>query len=412
MNESIKKGALMMQYRVDQKTGNKLSILGFGCMRFPKNLGATDMQKTEMLIKKAINEGINYFDTAYIYGGSEEALGQVLLKNNLREKVYIATKLPLMICRSVADFDKYFNIELERLKTDYIDYYLMHMITDVKLWEKLCSWGIEDWIKEKKKSGKIKQIGFSFHGKRDDFLELLDAYDWEFCQIQYNYSDENYQAGVTGLKKAAEKGIPVIIMEPLLGGKLATGLPPSAVALFKQANSELSPAAWALRWLWNQPEVTLLLSGMNDSKQLEENIRIANDATPNMLTEQENETYRKVISAFSASYKVHCTGCNYCMSCPHGVNIPACFAAYNTYYSISKGAGIQQYVMSTGGMSDFQSYASHCKKCGKCEKHCPQNIEIIKSLEAVSKKMEPIWYKPAMSIARKVMRNNKKLPKK
>ena len=255
-----------MKYRTNPKNGDNLSILGFGCMRFAGNslsksfMGKPDAQKSEDLIMSAIGKGVNYFDTAYVYSGSEEILGKTLTKYNLRKKVYIATKMPLIMCKSKSDLDKYFKRQLERLQTDYIDYYLFHMLSDTETWDKLCEWGVESWIQEKKSSGQIRQIGFSYHGSRDDFLTLLDVYDWDAVTIQYNYSDENYQAGITGLKKAASKGIAVMIMEPLLGGQLVTGLPPAAISRFKKANPDLSPAAWALRWIWNKPEVTLLLS--------------------------------------------------------------------------------------------------------------------------------------------------------
>jgi len=218
--------------------------------------------------------------------------------------------------------------------------------------------GIESWIREKKAAGQIKQIGFSYHGSRDEFLSLLDVYDWDFVLIQYNYSDENYQAGVTGLKKAAAKGIPVMIMEPLLGGQLATGLPQAAVSRFQKTNPDRTPAAWALRWVWDKPEVTLLLSGMNEMGQLEENIRIAETASPNMLSQGEMEAFQDVKKIFNESYKIHCTGCHYCMPCPHGVNIPVCFTAYNTYFSISKETASLQYSMSTL-LSQKPGYASH-----------------------------------------------------
>ena len=220
-----------MQYRTDMKSGNQLSILGFGCMRFPRNLTQIDVNRTEQLIVKAVQEGVNYFDAAYMYGGSEDTLGAILAKNNLRDKVFIATKLPFAKCKTRHDFDTLFDTQLQRLHTDYIDYYLMHNLGDVHTWQTLCELGIEKWIEEKKEAGQIKNIGFSFHGIHDEFLKLLEVYDWDFCQIQYNYLNTNYQAGVAGLKKAADKGLPVIIMEPLLGGKLATGLPAKAVEM-------------------------------------------------------------------------------------------------------------------------------------------------------------------------------------
>jgi predicted aldo/keto reductase-like oxidoreductase len=392
-----------MQYRTDTKSGNQLSILGFGGMRFPKNVLQTDIKKTEQLILKAVEGGVNYFDTAYIYGDSETVLGQIISNNNLRDKIYIATKLPLMKCKSYVDFDALFNAQLERLKTDYIDYYLMHNLSDTAEWENLRTFGIENWIKEKKAAGKIKNIGFSFHGIHDEFIKLLDAYDWEFCQIQYNYINTHYQAGTAGLQAAAQRGLPVIIMEPLLGGKLATGLPQNAALKFSSADSTLTPAAWGLRWLWNQKEVTVVLSGMNESSQLEENISIANDAVPEMLTTREADVFESVIKLFNASYKVACTGCNYCMPCPHKVNIPACFSAYNVSYTVGWISGIQLYFTSIGIMNALGNYAaSRCKKCGACEKKCPQHLPIMASLGAVKKRMEPWWVMLAAAILRRI----------
>jgi predicted aldo/keto reductase-like oxidoreductase len=379
-----------MQYRADTKSGNSLSILGFGCMRFPKkNISQIDIDKTEALILKAVQNGINYFDTAFTYTHSEEILGQIIEKNNLREKIFLATKLPLIQFRKYRDFNSFFNVQLDRLKTDFIDYYLLHNLSDTGLWKSLCEIGIERWIEEKKKSGQIRNIGFSFHGKQNEFFQLLDVCDWDFCQIQYNYININYQAGMAGLKKASEKGLPVFVMEPLLGGKLASGLPKKAVKIFKSANSALSPAEWALRWLWNQGEVTLVLSGMNADFQLEENIKTANGSVPDMLNKEEAAAFESVIKLFNASYKIPCTGCNYCMPCPHNVNIPGCFAAYNVSHTAGMYSGVQQYLTSTGVNNPRINYAaSNCKQCGVCEKRCPQHIQIIKSLKKTSKRME------------------------
>jgi predicted aldo/keto reductase-like oxidoreductase len=396
-----------MKYRIDPKSGNELSVLGFGCMRFPRTRGFIDMQKTESIILEAIDQGINYFDTAYIYGGSEETLGSILKKNSLRDKVYIATKLPLIYIRSSQDFDQIFDKQLERLQTNTIDYYLMHNIASLSQWEKLCSMGIEDWIKAKKTEGAIREIGFSFHGIRDEFLKVIDAYDWDFCQIQYNYANENFQAGVTGLKKASQKGMAVIIMEPLLGGKLANGLPKEAVEMLRKANPDLSPAAWALRWLWNQPEVTVILSGMNVSDQVKENLHIADTSSPFMLSDEENETLKKVNDIFGKYNKITCTGCNYCMPCPKNVNIPSCFASYNASFSFGRIAGMTMYITSSGALSDDQSGAGLCVKCGKCEAHCPQNIKIREALDDVRGRMEPFWYRWGTSIARRIMNRKK-----
>jgi predicted aldo/keto reductase-like oxidoreductase len=376
-------------------------------MRFPrKNITRIDVIKSEQLIIKAVQNGVNYFDTAYVYGGSEEVLGQIIQKNNLRDKIFLATKLPLGKCNKYEDFDVLFQTQLDRLRTNYIDYYLIHNLSDTNLWKNLCELGIEKWIEEKKKSGQIRNIGFSFHGTQNEFLQLLEAYEWDVCQIQYNYINTNYQAGTEGLKKAAEKGLPVIVMEPLLGGKLANGLPSKAVNVFKSASSaraaehnSISPAVWSFRWLWNQKEVAVVLSGMNEDSQLEENITAANDSVPDMLTEEENAAYETVIKIFNASYKIPCTGCNYCMPCPHKVNIPGCFTAYNISYIVGRFSGILQYITSTGVTDPRKNYtASRCTKCGNCEKHCPQHISIIKSLEKVSKRMEPFWFKTAIKL--------------
>lgn len=383
-----------MQYRIDKKSGNKLSVLGLGCMRFPRTFGRIDLAKTEELITYAVENGLNYFDTAWMYPGSEETLGTILKKNNIREKVFIATKLPVIFLKDSSDhnYDKYFNQSLDRLKTDYIDYYLMHMLTDFDQWKKLKSKGIEDWIAKKKKSGQIKRIGFSFHGPGDEFLKIIDDYDWEGCLIQYNYSDENFQAGVRGLRAAAEK-MPVVIMEPLLGGKLATGLPKDAVNIFKKADASLSPAAWGLNWVWNQQEVTSLISGMSTMEQLEENLRLADDSSAGMLTSEKLAVYKSALEIISRTCKVRCTGCNYCMPCPAGVNIPGSFSAFNARYSLGFVQGFRQYIMSTGFLSEKECSPRLCVKCKKCESHCPQNISIMKELETVRKKMEPWWIK-------------------
>ncbi|MCL2265548.1 MAG: aldo/keto reductase [Treponema sp.] len=408
-----------MQYRIDRKTGNKISILSLGCMRFPGKLGI-DMQKTEELVMHAIDKGVNYFDTAWIYPGSEEALGAVLHKNNVRYKVYIATKLPLILYKSgsaEADFDKYLNQSLERLKTDYIDYYLLHMITDMEQWTRFKNWGIESWLAKKKSSGQIKHVGFSFHGSGSEFLKIIDDYDWELAQIQYNYFDENFQAGVKGLRAASAK-MPVVIMEPLLGGKLAAGLPKDAVKIFNDAGAQpgdgrherTSPVGWALNWLWNQSEVTSVLSGMSTMAQLNENLGYAEKSSANMLDDSQKNVYKSVLESLNRACKVRCTGCNYCMPCPVGVNIPGSFSAYNTIYSMGYIEGMKQYATSSGLMNVKSASPALCINCGKCETHCPQKIEIMKELKTVRKKMEPLFIKFIGFCARAVFgkKRNKK----
>jgi len=381
-----------VQYRIDKKSGNKLSILGFGCMRFPGVFGRIDLQKVEEMLMHSIEKGLNYFDTAWIYPGSEETLGVVFERNHVREKIFIASKLPLVMIKSKADFEKYFDQSLLRLKTNYIDYYMMHMITDLDQWKKLKSMGIEDWIANKKKSGQIRQIGFSFHGTGDEYLKILDDYDWECSLIQYNYSDENFQAGVTGLRAATAR-MPVMIMEPLLGGKLADGLPKDAVKIFQKADANLSPAGWALNWVWNQSEVTLLLSGMNSMEQLDENLRLADAAAPDMLGDAEKYTIKNALESVNRACKIRCTGCNYCMPCPLGVNIPGSFSAYNTIYTLGYATGLRQFLFSVGFLSEKGSSPSLCVKCGKCESHCPQHLPIMKDLVTVRKRLEPWWLK-------------------
>ncbi|MDD2970998.1 MAG: aldo/keto reductase [Lachnospiraceae bacterium] len=379
-----------MNYR-DNNQGEKLSILGFGCMRFPKKGNSMDMPETEREILHAIEKGVNYFDTAYIYPGSEEALGTILEKNHCRDQVNIATKLPHYLVKTGADFEKYFREELKRLKTDHIDYYLMHMLPDVNVWNHLIEIGVLDFIHEKKEKGQIRHIGFSYHGNTDTFIELLNAYPWEFCQIQYNYLDEHSQAGRRGLQAAAEKHIPVIIMEPLRGGRLVTALPKAARDAFGETAIKRSPAEWAFRWLWNQPEVTVVLSGMNSMEMLEENIRIASKVQAGQQTEQDAHMYQKVIAGINEKTKVPCTGCAYCMPCPFGVDIPGSFRCYNVSYTDNYSNGFREYLMCTL-MRNKRSNASLCRECGACEKHCPQSIQIRRELKNVRKRFEnPIF---------------------
>ena len=385
-----------MQYRFD-KHGNKISVLGYGCMRFTKNVTGTVMEKTEKELMAAYEEGVNYYDTAYIYPDSEAALGKILEKNGIRKNVAIATKLPHYLIKSKEGAEKCFQEELRRLRTDYVDYYLMHMLSDVKTWERLIHLGIKDWIEEKKASGQIRQIGFSYHGNSDMFCKLIDAYDWDFCQIQYNYLDEHSQAGRTGLHHAAAKGIPVIIMEPLRGGKLVNHLPEKAKKLFSEYAIKRTPAEWAFRWLYNQPEVTCVLSGMNSLEMVEENIKTADSARVGELTDTDFELYKNVVDAINEKMKVGCTGCRYCMPCPKQVDIPGVFSAYNKKYTEGWFHGMVDYIMCTILRKDATS-ASNCVGCGKCEMHCPQGINVREELKKVQKEMEGPVYKLARKI--------------
>lgn len=385
-----------MKYRKD-KYGNDISVLGFGCMRFPRKNGAIDMAETEKEVMAAIEGGVNYFDTAYIYPGSEAALGEILAKNGVREKVHIATKLPHYLIKSREGMERIFKEHLKRLKTDYIDYYLMHMLTDDLTWEKLKQMGILDFLEEKKRSGAIRQIGFSYHGNTEKFCRLVDAYDWDFCQIQYNYMDEHSQAGRRGLQYAYEKGIPVVIMEPLRGGKLVKNLPQQAKEEFGKFPIRRTPAQWAFRWLWDQKEVTCVLSGMNSMEMLLDNMDTASTTEIGELGEEEQAMLSRVLAAINANMKVGCTGCGYCMPCPKGVDIPGTFASYNLRYSEGKFSGLKAHFMCSAARQDSTA-AYNCVQCGKCESHCPQHIAIRQELKNASKELEGPLYRAARKI--------------
>ncbi len=396
-----------MQYRKDRH-GDELSILGYGCMRFSRKGGGVDIEKTGEELMAAYRAGVNYFDTAYIYPGSEAALGEILARNGIRKNVRIATKLPQYLVRNLQSLDRFFEEELSRLQTDYVDYYLMHHLTDVAQWERLKTVGILDWIAGKKASGAIRNIGFSYHGNTDNFLKILVDYDWDFCQIQYNYLDETTQAGVAGLKAAAERGIPVIIMEPLRGGKLVNKLPEAAKRLISGNERGWSAAEWALRWLWDQPEVTVVLSGMNSVEMVEENVRTASDARAGVFTADDRAFLQRVLGIIKEKEKVGCTGCRYCMPCPKGVDIPGIFAGYNTMYTESPTAGRSQYFQ-TVALAAEPSFASQCIQCGKCEQHCPQGIPIREKLQEAERALLPWPMKAFVQLGRRfLLRKGKK----
>ena len=390
-----------MQYRKD-RNGNELSILGYGCMRFTRKAGGIDIEKAEREILAAYRAGVNYYDTAYIYPGSEAALGQILQRNGIRDKVHVATKLPQYLIQRSTAFDRYFDEQLRRLRTDHIDYYLMHQLTDFAQWEKLKELGILDWIAEKKRTGAIRNIGFSYHGASGQFLKILEDYDWDFCQIQYNYRDEHTQAGVTGLKAAAARGIPVVIMEPLRGGKLVNLLPEAAKKDIARSARGWTPAAWAFRWLYNQPEVTVVLSGMNSLEMVEENVRTASEARVGDFTPDDHALIAQVCRHISRTEKVGCTGCRYCMPCPQGVDIPGAFRCYNAMYSESRSAGRFQYAQ-TAAMTREPAFPTQCIGCGKCERHCPQGIPIREKLKEADKALRPLPYRLGIAIVRKFM---------
>ncbi len=380
-----------MQYRNDRK-GEELSILGYGCLRFTKKNGKIDLLKAEKEILTAVQGGINYFDTAYVYAGSEAALGEILATNHLREQIHIATKLPHYLVKSRSGLEKCFREQLSRLQTDYVDYYLMHMLNDVDTWRRLEEKGAKDWIEEKLADGQIRNIGFSYHGNSENFKALLDAYGWDFCQIQYNYMDEHTQAGREGLQYAHSKGIPVIIMEPLRGGKLVELLPKEAKRLFEEAMPVRTPAEWGLRWLWNQEEVTVVLSGMNSVQMVRENLRTASEAKAGELTEKDFRLFDAVRKEINKKIKVGCTACGYCMPCPQGIDIPGTFRCYNEIYTEQPKVGRKEYMMTTAFRKN-QNPASSCIRCGRCERLCPQKIKIREELRTASLELEDWKYK-------------------
>lgn len=397
-----------MLTRKNEKNGDELSILGFGCMRFPMKGNSIDEERTITLLRDSIERGINYFDTAYFYnnGRSEVLLGEALA-GGYRERVKIATKLPPFMVSKLEGAKKILDTQLGKLQTDYIDYYLLHMLSDKATFDRMVKIGVVDWLEQQKRDGVIRNLGFSFHGSKADFEELIAAYPWDFCQIQYNYLDENNQATKSGLELAGTLGIPVIIMEPLRGGKLVNNLPQEVMDEFRGYDSRRTPAEWALRWIWNHPEVTVILSGMSDEMQLEENVRVASDARADALTKEEHEVFDRVKAILMEKTKIPCTACGYCMPCPAGVNIPGCFASYNDKYLLKDKRNRFKYMQTLGFLSKQPAFASLCKECGKCEHHCPQHIEIRKQLKIVKREMESFFFKPMVGIIRTVTRVDK-----
>ena len=395
-----------MQYRTVPKNGDKLSALGYGCMRLPGRGNSINKALAQKQIYAAIDQGVNYIDTAVPYhnGKSEPFLGKILSQDGYREKVKLATKLPHWSTPSKVEMDKALEKQLNKLKTDHIDYYLVHALNG-PAWDAAQANGVIDFLDHALKSGRIINAGFSFHGAAEDFKTIVDSYDWTFCQIQYNYLDTQNQAGTAGLQYAAAKNMAVIVMEPLRGGNLARTAPPEVSRLWNQAAVKRTPAEWALRWVWNKPEVTVILSGMNRDDHIAENLRIAEEALPGSLTDEEEALIDQAADAFRTAMKVGCTGCQYCMPCPAGVNIPGCFEHYNSRHTFKDRQAKLMYTAMTGAITtEKSSMASECVECGKCEEKCPQNLPIPELLKDVAADMEGFMTKPMVWLIKRFMK--------
>jgi predicted aldo/keto reductase-like oxidoreductase len=395
-------------YRKVPKTGDELSVLGYGAMRLPTKNGRTDEKRATKQIRYAIDQGVNYVDTALMYM-NEPLVGRIL-NDGYREKVKLATKLPPLSVKRQEDLEKIFNIQLENFKTDYIDYYMLHGLNRPS-WDKMLSFKALKFLDELKREKKIINAGFSFHADIDLFKEIVDAYDWDFCLIQYNYLDEKNQAGTEGLEYAASKGMGIIIMEPFRGGNLTQNIPLEVMEIWDKASIKRTPAEWALRWILNHPEVTCVLSGMGKEEHIEENIRIANEALPHSLNEEELDIVSQVRDKYREIMKTGCTGCRYCMPCPAGVDIAHCFQCYDSAHIFGKKIENQvNYAMSLAVMNqDKPAYASKCIKCGKCEEKCPQEISIMETLDKVSDEMEGIITKIFPPIAKFFLNISRKM---
>jgi predicted aldo/keto reductase-like oxidoreductase len=397
-----------MMYRKDPKNGDELSILGFGCMRLAANAdGSIDEARATRQIRDAIDRGVNYVDTAWPYhGGQSEPFVGRALAEGYRERVKLATKLPSWLIRSRADMDTYLNAQLERLRTDRIDYYLVHALVG-DLWDTVERLGVADFLNAAKADGRIRSAGFSFHGGGADFSRIVDAYDWDYCQIQYNLLDEQNQAGTAGLEYAASRGLAVIVMEPLRGGNLTRTVPLAVQEIWDEAPTKRTAAEWALRWIWNRPEVTVVLSGMNEEAHIRENLRIADEASPDSLTDAELDLVRRVEWKYRELMKVGCTGCRYCMPCPAGVNIPLCFEEYNNLFLAEDPDGERfMYAARLGGAVALgePEFASLCVQCGKCVEQCPQQIDIPAVLETVVEELEGPGFEERVAMARQLFK--------
>lgn len=363
-----------MQYRTFNKTGEKISLLGTGTMRLPLNPDKTvDRAAAISMIRRSIDEGVNYVDTAYMYhdGESERIVGEAL-KDGYREKVLLADKMPVWFAKDEEKMRAIFDEQFQRLDVDVIDMYLVHNIT-VPIWKRAKKFHLMEFLREKQAEGKIRHIGFSFHDELPFFKEVIDEEDWDFCQIQLNYMDKDFQAGEEGLRYAASKGVPVVVMEPLKGGKLTDALPRTVEALWKETEIQRTPAEWALRWVADHPEVMTILSGMSAPEQLEENLRILSGAEPGCLTDQEHLIIDQVSAEYNKLIQYSCTACKYCLPCPQKIDIPTAINYYNEWFLYEGNPKLK---------ADYPVWLTKgrqpgdCISCKACEGHCPQHLPI------------------------------------
>lgn len=366
-----------MEYRTWEKAEVSPSLLGFGCMRFPlREDGSIDKERTTKMLDYAMEQGVTYYDTAYNYlgGESERVVGEYFTKYE-RETFYLATKLPIWLVKTEDDVERIFKEQLEKMQTDYIDFYLVHALNQERL-DWMVKMNVFDKLMKFKEEGLIRHLGFSFHDTYDVFEKILTSYPWDFCQIQYNYMDTDYQAGTKGLKLAGELGIPVVVMEPIRGGSLVQ-LPEDVLDVFRECNPDASRASWPLRWVADHPEVKVILSGMSTEEQVMDNIHTFNEFAA--MTEEEKQAVQKAKVLIEKRQKNRCTGCEYCMPCPHGVDIPSNFRYWNSDSMFMDGSGKRLYA------SLGTEQAIYCKECGKCEAVCPQHISIREDLKKVAK---------------------------
>ena len=391
-----------MQNRLIEKTGEEISPLGYGAMRLPLKNGKINRELAKELIFYAIDRGVNLIDTAYLYGDSEKFLGEIL-QGEYKDKVMISTKMPAIHIRKYEDMEKALDEQLSRLKRDCIDYYLVHSV-DLKAMNRLLKRDLIKFLDKARDEGKIRHIGFSYHGVREEFEEVLDSYDWDVVMVQYNYFDENVQASMEGIEYAASKGIGVFVMEPLKGGILAGRMPSEAEEIFKSADLDKSNAEWALQWVLNNRNVTCVFSGMNSIEQIDENIDVADRTVPMSMTFEELETIELVKRVLRNSLRINCSTCGYCMPCPQGVNIPECLKIYNEKYLFDHrgflNTSLIDYFQYLSGVMGKPTNAGKCNACGKCLRKCPQKLDIIFELRKVKKEFEFPGFKYVVSFIR------------